>query len=232
MRSLAPLYPLGRPWRDAMNRCPYVTDGLVAWFDPLTCFRDGVGRHALEAVGSPVVSREAIKTERGFVMLTDNGIAGWIRSGITVEVEATIHSYSGDGHALVYSGALNSFSTRQFGVLQSDKTGSCLDIAQYCASGWMSAMFFDSTVPGFGAHSVCMVANGAALVVRVDGSQKERLASGGTTPTESRICFGGGYGANRFLKATIRSIRVYSRALTNAEVAANYAADKERFGLP
>lgn len=39
-------------------------------------------------------------------------------------------------------------------------------------------------------------------------------------------------GRNRGFKGSIHSIRIYNRQLTAAEIAANYAVDKERFGLP
>jgi hypothetical protein len=42
------------------------------------------------------------------------------------------------------------------------------------------------------------------------------------------ICVGSG----ALQKFNIHSIRLYSRALTTAEIAANYAIDRERFGLP
>lgn len=44
--------------------------------------------------------------------------------------------------------------------------------------------------------------------------------------------FLGEYNGNRNSKADYYCIRLYSRALTVAEIAANYAVDKARFGLP
>ena len=39
-------------------------------------------------------------------------------------------------------------------------------------------------------------------------------------------------GASSKTNASVHNIRIYSRALTEAEIAANYAVDKERFNLP
>lgn len=48
----------------------------------------------------------------------------------------------------------------------------------------------------------------------------------------NNIRIGGRYAGNLAFVGGIHCIRLYSRTLTDAEVAANYAVDKERFGLP
>ena len=58
-----------------------------------------------------------------------------------------------------------------------------------------------------------------------------RSAVNYANPVSRGTCIGGGYNSMPFF-GEIFNIRLYSRALTASEIAANYAIDKARFNLP
>ena len=68
-----------------------------------------------------------------------------------------------------------------------------------------------------------------------NGLQTTSIGSGSgfTTGGEPRICIGGVANGPAYpFKGEINRISIYSRALSASEIAANYAIDKARFGLP
>ena len=72
--------------------------------------------------------------------------------------------------------------------------------------------------------SVTYVRNGSEFVAYTNGAPTG--VSQQFTPKGGRICFGGLSSAPRGVDAVYHSIRLYSKALTPGEIAANYAVDK------
>lgn len=68
--------------------------------------------------------------------------------------------------------------------------------------------------------------------VYVNGQDTGLSAQDGTYTSIGNVIQLGRLGGYNFFKGKIYSIRIYSRALNAAEIAANYAIDKARFNLP
>lgn len=84
---------------------------------------------------------------------------------------------------------------------------------------------FSVTLNKNGATTTEIAKNG---VIGSDGT----VASGSRYASGHNAINGGGDGLARLSDLWFRCLRVYSRNLTAAEIAANYAIDKERFNLP
>ena len=99
--------------------------------------------------------------------------------------------------------------------------------------GWNYANSGGSPVDGSTATLRCL---GTDLWMCQNGiSVSQQTISTIALPTDKRVMLGGtiySTSAGSFYKGRFYSLRIYSRALTSAEIARNYRIDKYRFNLP
>lgn len=143
-------------------------------------------------------------------------------------------------------------SVRQIDVVYSSSSSSC---APLCLSGFSSRQFLCANVGGligqvgysqFGATDVSVTQLHAYSVVLTGGwpimsaafadGQSLNISGYKTAITQYQPYSQGriflGYKNNQNNVLDLANVRLYSRAKTAAEIAANYAIDKERFNLP
>lgn len=222
---------------------PYVIDGLVAMWDGE--WNAGPGAHDANATTWKDLGPNGYD-------LTCNGAPSWASD------QALIGNYFYSDMALNVLSAFNNHSitlelvygrvtlwynnTGPFGV----GTDGVVKIQQNrgsntaCNLTWLGAnlplSMFLGTAPGANAKAIYAISDTewTAASIRSDGTAfnyRKTASFAQSIQSGSRFFVGwskdnayGGYG--------IRCFRVYSRALTAAEIAANDAVDKARFGLP
>ena len=139
----------------------------------------------------------------------------------TVEVVRKVHSFNSTPGYNPY--IFCSYPSNTFVGLIGCRTGSNEIFIQYSGSA----------NTGLAEHY-----NGSSVTSKGDNADgREVILHGGGTWTSGRGQFGVGNNTHitfctSFCDATLCHIRVYSRALTASEIAANYAIDKARFNLP
>lgn len=202
-------------------RNPYVTDGLVSMWDGE--WNVGGGKHDADATT--------------WADITGNGHDASVASG----------SFDDDGYDLskrcyfTFDTALTEATIEivgDFTTIANDRSGVFFEIpSSYIAFGrynskgifsernylWTNSQFI---LPSPYPRSwVVEFISGANKEAWFDGVSPTRTTETWTTGGDSP-CIGSRNDVGR-----IKSIRVYSRVLTADEIAANYAVDKERFGL-
>ena len=93
-----------------------------------------------------------------------------------------------------------------------------------------------SDAPYSFVRSCAVDSNGAAMKLFIDGSFKQSIPAGSISTFSSSAVYIGfnldTVDESSKFPILIHNVRIYSRALTAAEIAANYAIDKQRFNLP
>lgn len=228
-----------------MPRNPYVADGLVAWWDGL--WNAGLGVHDDAAtvwrdlMGTYTMTESASTDTWGDAYL-NMGTTTWdvtpkqqlvhlinspqrVGEGYSIEM---ILSHTGQGNKLIFGQAYPSLDIHALRVREQAwvKSGTNIDIGP-TGGGLHSISISSARAGSTGNQSQRWHYNGA-------NAQSATRAFVSMPDTDSRaIGIGHGeYPARGIATARIYCIRLYSRVLTDAEVAANYAVDKERFGLP
>lgn len=228
--------------RKMMNewKNPYVTDGLVAMWDgqwnagggvhdsAATTWKDLIGNRDL-GLYNAIFSENALSRAAragGYLAFANQDPTAWVVQ--SVEFCCDLH----------YQNYIIPFS-----VATSDGHGSW--------SRYVSARTYDGAgLQVFGANTskkfqnpfardvygtVCFqwdVSEGTTISAYFDGSaltESATLPDGAGWPATDAIALGSNTAYN--VDGNIYSVRCYSRALTAAEIAANYAVDKERFNL-
>lgn len=246
---------------------PYVTDGLVAWWDGI--WNAGLGKHDANAtVWKDLVSGADVSwTGPTF----DQSTWHWMTDGFdfsTTDAQYRLFKRSSMPSALVDAFNSGTYSLecvfersalRNSGIayFQSNAGGLLVATATMSSSiqiysknnTWTWGGVSDAEYPAnaFGVRSSLTgmwTGPGIGGSIYKDGTFVKTytdpvvLTDSKYTATANSIIAIGGYastglqtsGRNQLGK--IYSIRLYNRALTAAEIAANYAADKERFNLP
>lgn len=232
MKSLAPLFPLGKPWRDAMPRNPYVADGLVAWWDGN--WNAGLGVHAAAAT----VWRDLAGTRD--LAVTSHG--SWAANAFVSDGLGAAATYgealpngATDWLEITLARPISGNSNNPVVLLLSERNGV---LALGCV--FRSNAMYGSRQTGLASGNLYRAFSGrnndlSGLATRIwycDGIKYTGSIMTASLPASGTISVGALSDGSRPKAATIHCIRVYNRLLTAEEVAANYAVDKERFGLP
>lgn len=240
-----------------MPRNPYVADGLVAWWDGL--WNAGIGKHTtslmawIDLVGGDALTAygPALSIDSNAVHIVKGGGATYLRSEdtryvnllltgrFTIEMVFASPGYTGGDLVGASPISIQAGAARQF-VYDIRTTGTTVGgVLQYRQNGWTSEAnrITNVTIDFSKPHTYVFRDNGNnACAFGLDGAMTAffRTGSGLTTTANVRL------GLNQYDATTGTSkenyvfycIRIYNRALTAQEIAANYAVDKERFNLP
>ena len=238
-------------------RNPYVTDGLIAWWDGV--WNAGLGKHAtsltawMDLVGGDVLTvyGPALSIDGNAVKIVKGGGATYLRSEsaryinllltkkFTIELVFASPGYTKGEHVGASPISIQAGSARQLvydiRTGTSNTKGGCL---QYRQSGWGSEAnrITNVTVDFNNAHTFVFRDNNAQRCeFGLDGAMTafSRTGSNLATTTSVRL------GLNQYDAAVgtanenfvFHGIRIYNRALTLVEVAANHATDRARFYL-
>lgn len=239
------LHPLGR--RETAPAIPYVTDGLVAWWDGI--WNAGLGVHdAAATVWRDLVGSRDLTLNASGVSWSDNALVSAISTrnaaeytgGVPTTDFYTVELVKGatTGRSVLVLGGTAARTDTGLFMHNNEKTfriasGANNSARRELAGGNLASIRHLSvrySTPGATAASV--LADGVALTLSHDG------AWGGSNSMRGVCVFGfsdnsSHTGATSYpVRGNCNCIRLYNRALTDAEVAANYAVDKTRFDLP
>lgn len=205
---------------------PYVTDGLVAMWDgewnagggvhdaSATTWKDLVGNNDLEIYGT--VSDYGVSNQGKYCAALKSGAIDNIAS---IEV---CHDFAGGRVEYAIIACSGAIDTTRMGLVH---YGNSRAFQTY------SNVFWDFPNIQAAMHSTVSATTSGCYV----GGVALQPASHGTDAWNNPSVVGIGgrasSGAYNFI-ATYNCIRFYNRALTAAEIAANYAIDKARFNLP
>ncbi len=227
----------------------YAMDGLIAQWDAEE--NAGRGVHAespgtwaelvnatpIAWTGSPVYGENGVKMNGAFFEATLAGAADAINAkSLTVQVMMRPDSVEAwDWYQGVFQFGPGG-SNRQLilDTRQQSKVGQGLYTfggLQYRESGWNGRSVVSTPNWYFCTNvlvTVTVDANGAHLWFDGASAPAFTTVGGGVAATSDLFTFGK-YISNKTYPMTVHSIRIYDRALTAAEVAANYAVDADRF---
>ena len=206
----------GKKWKN-----PYVTDGLIAMWDGE--WNAGGGKHDtstrlvdITGVASAITpnsidGQSAIFTSAATVPMTQGMIDAWNATTTTVEIVFQANSKSTG--VLSARGTINTdfVWNNSFYIRPISNTGTALSTSMQVDTDYHIA-FTRAT------NSARLFLNGTFTK---NGSWNNTSASNNNI----QIRYSGG-------TVKMKSLRIYSRALTADEIARNYAIDKARFGLP
>ena len=223
-----------------MSRNPYVADGLVAWWDGV--WNAGLGVHdAAATVWRDLVGDRQIVPADGVYFGADcmtfpagAGLPGGTAPDVTslnatqVEVVFAVDALNGESANETLVLTIPDETARYGLAILGRGTFSYMTMTggrvytRYSLSGTTPASISYTRSAHSSASGWRAWRDAAPLTVQREGT---------TIGTVSTLAVAGRSGAKRLI-GRIHCIRLYNRALTDAEVAANYAVDKERFGLP
>ncbi len=219
---------------------PYVTDGLIAWWDGV--WNAGPGVHDPNATTWKDLAGgvEAYASTSGAMFSFAQNVCQCNLSSIG----------NGSGVLVAYLSGDVGLSVRQIDVVYSASSNS----APLCLSGVSSRQFICANVGGlagqvgytqFGAtnlsatqlHAYSIVLTGGWPIMSAAFADGQSLGISGYKTTidqyqpysQGRIFLG--YRGSKGGVLNLANVRLYSRARTAAEIAANYAIDKARFNL-
>lgn len=213
---------------------PYATDGLVAMWDGQ--WNAGGGVHdAAAATWTDLVGGAGLTLPSGwsvgatYVASGGNALAlpDSVKTSLTIEAVFRLDSM-GSGRSLIYfkNGADAGWRAATEHGISVHSNGQL----NFVGAGAYTTGIAASTI--YSAAVTYSSATSAASFAYINGSARSLSGSGmyglGTASQNSGISVFPSY---KFL-GRMYALRFHSRALTAAEVAANYAIDKERFGLP
>lgn len=234
---------------------PYVTDGLVAMWDGewnagggvhdpnATTWVDLTGNGWNGAIGSSVViEQNAMKFDgvRSLQSCCTVG-KGWFGKPPHVTIECLIQplgwNYRGENGSIAVFGSTEA-GTGGFTLFANTIGFGACRLQLRDAVGLKYAAFpFSIAENNLEIWGASVTADGSSLSSYADGIQYSSIAMGDVVYTGAEdwnFYIGADYwGPVEFnFNGRIFSVRIYSRALTAAEIAANYAIDKARFNLP
>ena len=212
---------------------PYVTDGLVAMWDGewnagpgkhnanATVWKDLVSSHDLSRTGNPVISSDSVQVDNDNYYSRANDVL--TNSSFTIEAVWMPHVANvTDRQPLGNNG---------YGGFTLINRGNTL---------WGAAVGFGGSYRwiNFGtitAGELCQISysgSNGSQIARKNGVVTNTDSISGSYYYNVIKPFGiGKSGSAIGCDSTYYNVRIYSRALTAAEVAANYAVDKARFNL-
>ena len=226
----------------------YVNDGLVAWFEPIDGFdsqehlNSRVGNDYLyvfyrtlgNSTTNPATNYEHSLVSNGNFVYTSS--TDYYRTGYTIEVVATL-SGSNDGGSNSTGGWVvtgDCTATAGIGAQQSYTNIKFINDSNVSANfTYKQNKPFSASVhfKNIGTYRETPVAYTVLGSVNGADYRTYNSASKDRTAQHSRTLFLSYYMLQYRAVGSIKCIRVYNRELTNAEMKANYAVDKERFGI-
>ena len=221
------------------QKCPYVKDGLIAWWDGI--WNAGVGIHDASATvwRDLVGDRQIVPATRVtfgancLIFPSNGGLPGGSARDVTslpatqVEIVFAVDGIGADtyGEALVLTipdgSARYGLAIQEYGpnVYFTMKGGRIL-----------TTMYVTEATPTSVSYTRANPASISGWTVWQDGQTLALRRQSIDIGVETYFAVGGRGGGKRLI-GRIHCIRLYNRALTDAEVAANYAVDAERFNL-
>ena len=240
------------------SQIPYVADGLVAWWDGI--WNAGIGVHDATATVWRDLAGGNDATWQGPAFSASTW--HWLADGFDFSATDANKRYwkTGAASSAVRDAINSGAATLEFAAPRLANNGCIIHIANDTLVDNLVAVFANDNLQfaihrawNNGRSNLAFARNSAgsaayvATAFSVAGKQFKNgsLKGNGATPDPSAadaasnayIALGGFASSSltssgRNYQGSINCIRIYNRALTDAEVAANYAADKERFGLP
>lgn len=219
----------------------YVQTGLIAMWDGIenagwdehdtsaTTWKDLIGSLDATAIASPIFGDNYTDTSNGYWSLPSSVREIVETQSLTAEAVFQPSRLTITNQGIVGIGNKRSLWLF-FGASPSSSNTTLLWQVQ--GSSAIRA-WYDSGAFGTDAHSCSVVANDSVCNAYLDSALctiTPDVAAGSSTST-SAFFIGMIKAYNKF-SGKIHSVRLYSRALTADEIAANYAIDKARFGLP
>ena len=228
-----------RRWKN-----PYVTDGLQIWLDGIqnaardvhdvtnsTYWMNLVTNEKLpfsdmyagpSAPPSVVVGDNYVQTENKFVAPVLNGEI----EDFTIECIGAVVADSWDKRIYCgfMGGSVSAVAKIGFGAWYLTWNSS----TNYMA---VADKVFSNSFAGLSLPTALVVNNGDLIFYR-DGQEIHRGSIESSPIGTPSIVIPGSTNTWATIKQRTKVTRVYSRALTASEIAANYAVDKARFGLP
>ena len=215
----------GKRWKN-----PYVTDGLVAMWDgewnagggvhdaSATFPRELIGKISPTASGTFEAGPDYFMFGSSYFEFTSQELVDAVYSG-----SATFEIVCFPTGSLVANGGIVAIDTTNRGLWVWQNTGNFFPRSTYRGE----QLNLESNIGGcyqivMGAASQTVYRNGAVYMT----------SAAGTATKGSNTVLIGKLPRFNMASAKVASIRIYSRALTADEIAANYAIDKARFGLP
>lgn len=233
------MFPVGR------KPTPYVTDGLVAWWDGI--WNAGLGVHDANAT----VWKDLTGTyEMTATAATDTWGTNCLQMGTTIwnltpktQFIHLLNSPQRVGGAYTIEMVLSHPSNGKKNIF-----GQIYTVLDVHADGFNEIVWMKSGTDiriSWTSEKIHSISLSSERVGNTANQKATWRHNGGNTQSATRAYTSasdsqdnplgigcGQYVAYGIATARIYCIRLYSRVLTDAEVAANYAVDKERFGLP
>ena len=203
----------------------YVNDSAIIWLDGIENTRKG---HNAEAAEWEDLAGPYNFTKTNSFSFGDNYIlaTGGIESkyGIKVPAEYTleiVYQYTGStNYGIGLMGIAPMFRGRKSTVSWWAR--------QNPDSSDASRLYYDSTFDINGLNSIAITQNAGGGKSYCNGIMKKKNANVYTNNNYQKVC---NYTESEVMTGKIYAIRLYSRALTDAELAHNFAVDKARFGI-
>ena len=227
------------------NQCPYVTDGLVAWWDGI--WNAGLGVHDPSAttwpdlVGTYTMTESSPVDTWGNDHLTMGGTTWNItpktqfvhllnspqRAGEAYGVEIVL-SHNNQGNKCIFGHRYTTLDIHAEHAREQVwfKNGSDVNIGP--SAGGLHSLSLFGRRDGSTSNQINSWYCNGALVQTVTRAYN---VANDNDNVQAGVGLGQ-YPARGIAVADIYCIRFYNRILTADEIAANYAADKARFGLP
>lgn len=212
----------------------YVQDGLVAMWDGIE--NAGWGTHDSNA---PINLIDGVRLRTsGTTSVSDNAFNTEASSWYIADVSGFKDALN--NKSFTFESVLSNERISNNGIFSIGNRGLWIYANRTYNVGTVNAMTTSFSIGIFptyqtdGVYSVNVTGNSSSLKAIVGGN--EYSGGYGTLASISTdTCYIGGLNSITDLssgKKSFRCIRLYSRALTAAEIAANYAVDKARFNLP
>ena len=224
----------GATWKN-----PYVTDGLVAMWDGewnvsggvhdqnAVSWRDVVGGEILSPYVSvrPTVGSNSVTVPEGTFLSTREAFADIAASReCTIEIVAQFFQADESAQFAVHIGLPSVTSIPTLGML-----------CQWVKWGWSNVGVVYNTNDGFssGLNSSSCVYGGDLLQTYYNGDFRSVIGCYSQVAAGGHLILGDvAWGSPARQAITYHCVRIYDRAISNFDVAVNYAIDKARFGLP
>ena len=222
---------------------PYVTDDLVAMWDgewnagggthddTATTWKDLIGNIDATAINSPIFLYKYTDTSNGYWSLPSSVREIVEAQSLTAEV---VFSASGKFTSNLNQGIVGMGSGRSLWLFFENPPSSASASLSWQFRGSPAIRAWYSSGPFYtGTHSSSLVVDNSVCNAYLDSTLctiSPDISAGSTTST-SDFFIGMIPNYSNFY-GKIYCVRIYSRALTAAEIAHNYTIDKARFNLP
>ena len=209
----------------------YIQDGLIAMWDGIE--NVGYGKHDANATKwIDLIGTNHLDCGKG-VSFSDNACV-FTGQGSAKGRRITQGNWQGVTIDMAYSrGGTSEFSCGCYGTLYGD-------LANFGIRDDKNAIYTRFTSMGVSVDGypslVSISSDGTNMFVAVDGTTRATRANSKiffkpNTTSEMPFCVAEWQYNYSLFKGNAYCVRIYNRALTDAEVAHNYATDKARFGL-